>query len=53
MPKRKPQPQADDNTAIVRAVERVTGSERVKGEDLLPARLKKQFREAKKRIKQP
>ena len=49
MPARKPQPKPDANTAIVRAVERVTGSERVKGEDLLPPRLAKQLREAKRK----
>jgi hypothetical protein len=47
MPKRAPA--KDSNTAIVRAVEAVTDSKPVKGESLLPARLKKEFREAKKR----
>lgn len=51
MPKRKPA--KDSNTAIVRAVEAVTGTESVKGEDLLPPRLAKQLREAKKRLSTP
>ena len=36
--------------AIVRAVNRLTDSEPVRGEDLLPPRLAKKLREAKKRI---
>ena len=43
MPKR----QRDENTVIVRAVERVTGTKPVRGEDLLPARLAKKLREVK------
>ena len=38
----------DMNTEIVRAVNRLTDSETVRGEDLLPSRLAKQLREAKK-----
>lgn len=45
MPKRKPSP--DDNTAIVDAVNRITGSEPVRGEDLLPPELRKQFLDTK------
>ena len=41
----------DANTAIVGAVNRLTDSEPVRGEDLLPVRLAKKLREAKKRIK--
>ena len=52
MPSRKRKPTADDNTRIVRAVERVTGSEPVRGEDLLPPRLAKELREAKLNIAQ-
>lgn len=49
MPKRKPQPKTDDHTKIVRALECMTDSGPVRGEDLLPPRLAKQLREAKAR----
>lgn len=44
-PARTPLP--DANTRIVRAVNRLTDSEPVRGEDLLPPRLAKKLREAK------
>jgi hypothetical protein len=47
VPKRDPNQQADDNTRIVRAVEKITGSEPVRGEDLLSSEeLKRKFRAA-------
>ncbi len=49
MPAKRPT-KPDDNTQIVRAVERVTDSEPVRGEDLLPARLAKELTAAKARI---
>ncbi len=46
----KRKPKGDDNTAIVRAGERLTDSEPVEGEDLLRSpELKRQLREAKER----
>jgi Zn-dependent peptidase ImmA (M78 family)/transcriptional regulator with XRE-family HTH domain len=47
MPSRKRPTKPDDNTAIVRAVERVTDSGPVRGEDLLPPRLARKLRAAK------
>lgn len=50
MPEASTQP--DDNTEIVRAVERSTGQEPVSGEDLLGSEeLKRLLREAKEREK--
>lgn len=50
MPK-KPARKPDANTAIVRAVDRLTDSEPVRGEDLLPPRLAKELRKAKSALK--
>lgn len=50
MPSRKPNPKPDDNTKIVDAVNTITDSDPVRGEDLLPPRLAKKLREAKKRL---
>lgn len=47
MPKQPPKP--DDNTAIVRALERATDTEPVRGEDLLPPRLAKELTAAKEK----
>jgi hypothetical protein len=51
MPTRKPKP--DTSQAAVRAVERITDSEPVNGEDLLgdDEDLKRKLREAKERLK--
>jgi hypothetical protein len=49
MPKRRPA--KDASTRAVALVNAATGSEPAKGEDLLPPRLAKQLREAKKRLK--
>jgi hypothetical protein len=47
--KRQPKPKPDDNTRLVLAVDRVTDSEPVRGEDLLPPKLAKDLRKAKKK----
>ncbi len=47
----KPKPAKDANARAVAAVNAVTGSPKVRGEDLLPRRLAKQLREAKKRVR--
>lgn len=51
MPKRDPKQQPDANTRMVRAVEKITGSEPVRGEDLVSSEtLKRKFRAAKARL---
>ncbi len=45
----KRQAQPEPHTEIARAVERATGTEPVRGEDLLPPDLAKQYLEAKER----
>jgi hypothetical protein len=50
MPKRKRHPRPDVSQRAVALVNAATNSEPVKGEDLLPARLRKEYREAKRRV---
>lgn len=49
MPAKRSKPES--HTAIARAVERLTGTEPVRGEDLLPPELKAKYLAAKKTVR--